>query len=296
MSVRAGDVIGGRYRLIEPIARGGQAEVWIARQAPFEQRVALKILIPKCGVLGVERMYREARVLAGLNHPSIVRLIDFGVLSEGSCFMAMEFIEGCRMKVLLRARKHSPAALMRLCEQVCAGLEAAHQLGVIHRDIKLSNVLIHRRSGVREQARVVDFGIARLMEGDPGITSEGVVLGSPRFMAPEQIRGEALDARIDVYAVGVLMFCCLAGRYPYSGRTAHEIMHRHLHDPLPRLHVSASLPDPEGLAAVVRQAMARSPDDRFETMGALRVALQRHLPTSSGSGSVGGRPRRAARG
>lgn len=296
MSVQSGDVIGGRYRLVEPIARGGQAEVWVARQDPFEQRVAVKILIPKCGVLGVQRMHREAQVLAGLNHSSIVRLIDFGVLPKGSCFIAMEFIEGCRMKVLLRERRHSPAALLRLCEQVCSGLEAAHRLGVIHRDIKLSNVLIHRRSGVREQARVVDFGIARLMEGDPGLTSDGVVLGSPRFMAPEQIRGEALDARIDIYAVGVLLFCCLAGRYPYSGRTAHEIMHRHLYGPLPRLHVSASLPDPEGLAAVVRQAMARSPEDRFETMGALRAALQRHLPTSSGCDAVGGHRRRTVGG
>ncbi|MFT5681519.1 MAG: serine/threonine protein kinase [Myxococcota bacterium] len=296
MPVCVGDVIGGRYRLIEQIAKGGQAEVWEARQAPFEQRVALKILIPRCGELGIERLYREAQVLAGLNHPNIVRLIDCGELPGGSCYLAMEFIEGRRMKAVLRERKHTPAALLRLCDQVCAGLEAAHQLGVIHRDIKLSNILIHRPSGVSEQARVVDFGIARLMEGDPGLTSEGVVLGSPRFMAPELIRGEPLDARVDIYAVGVILYCCLAGRYPYNGRTAHEIMNGHLKKPLPPFRVSETLPDPEGLIALVERALARNRDERFGSMSELREALQPFISEPSADGSDKDGDRHAARG
>jgi serine/threonine protein kinase len=295
MAVSAGDVIGGRYRLVERIAKGGQAEVWEARQAPFQQRVAIKILIPRGGELGMERLYREARVLAGLNHPNIVRLIDCGAVPGGSCYLAMEYIEGRRMRVLLHERKHSPAALLRLCEQVCAGLEAAHRHGVIHRDIKLSNILIHSLSGVSEQARLVDFGIARLMEGDPGLTSEGVVLGSPRFMAPELIRGEPLDAGVDIYAVGVLLFCCLVGRYPFNGDTAQEVMNAHLFRPLPRIRIPTTLPDPEGLARLLARAMAKRRDDRFATMGELRCALQPFIPASSDE-LPGGDGRRAAGG
>ena len=289
-----GDLLGGRYRLVERIAKGGQAEVWEARQAPFEQRVAVKILIPKCGELGVERMYREAQVLAGLNHPNIVRIIDCGSLLEGSCYLVMEYIEGRRFKQLLREKRHSPAALLALVEQVCNGLEAAHRLGVIHRDIKLSNILVHHPPGVSEQARVVDFGIARLMEGDPGLTSEGVVLGSPRFMAPELIRGEPIDARVDVYAVGVLLFCCLVGRYPFSGRTPHDIMRAHLFRPLPAVSIPPGLDRPEALAALVCRAMARRPADRFGTMAELRVALHKLLPETQWNGFARERRRHTA--
>lgn len=281
MPVCKGDVVGGRYCLVRPIAKGGQAEVWEARQAPFNQRVALKILIPRCGVLGRERLLREAQVLAGLNHPNVVRIIDCGDVGEGSCYLAMEFIEGPRFKSLLRARKHSPQALLRLVEQVCAGLEAAHRRGVIHRDIKLSNILVHRAAGVSEQARLVDFGIARLMEGDPGLTSEGIVLGSPRFMAPELIRGQPIDLRVDIYAVGVLLFCCLVGRYPFRGRSPHEVMRAHLSQPMPTVHVPYDLPNRASLAALVCRAMARDRADRFASITELRGALNGLIPELS---------------
>ena len=286
MPVCVGDVVGGRYRLVRPIAKGGQAEVWEAQQAPFNQRVALKILIPKCGALGRERLQREAQVLAGLNHPNIVRIIDCGDVGEG-CYLAMEYIEGPRFKSLLRARQHSPRALLFLVAQVCAGLEAAHRRGVIHRDIKLSNILIHRAAGVREQARLVDFGIARLMEEDPGLTSEGIVLGSPRFMAPELIRGQPLDARVDVYAVGVLLFCCLVGRYPFSGRSPHEIMRAHLSRPLPTVHVPYGLPNRASLAALVQRAMARDRNERFASIAELRRTLQALVPDLEGRPEAG---------
>lgn len=295
MPVCKGDVVGGRYSLIQPIAKGGQAEVWEARQAPFNQRVALKILIPRCGVLGRERLQREAQVLAGLNHPNIVRIIDSGEVDKESCYLAMEYIEGPRLKVLLRARRHSPLALLRLVEQVCAGLEAAHRLGVIHRDIKLSNVLVHRVAGVCEQARLVDFGIARLMEGDPGLTSEGVVLGSPRFMAPELVRGQPIDCRVDVYAVGVLLFCCLVGRYPFGGRSPHEIMRAHLSHPLPPVHVPHGLPNRASISAVVRRAMARDREDRFTSIAELRRALHQVVPELVGRPEGRLQPRAARR-
>ena len=288
-----GDVVGGRYRLVRPIAKGGQAEVWEAQQAPFNQRVALKILIPRCGALGRERLQREARVLAGLNHPNIVRIIDCGDVGEG-WYLAMEYIEGPRFKSLLRARQHSPRALLFLVEQVCAGLEAAHRRGVIHRDIKLSNILVHRAAGVREQARLVDFGIARLMEEDPGLTSEGIVLGSPRFMAPELIRGQPIDARVDVYAVGVLLFCCLMGRYPFSGRSPHEIMRAHLSCPLPTVHVPYGLPNRTSLAALVQRAMARDREDRFTSIAELRSTLNALLFDLEGH-PEGGDSRRSMR-
>ena len=281
MPVCIGDVVGGRYCLVRQIAKGGQAEVWEARQSPFNQRVALKVLIPRCGALGRERLLREAQVLAGLNHPNIVRIIDCGDVGEGTFYLAMEYIEGPRFKALLRARRHSPRALLRLVEQVCAGLEAAHRRGVIHRDIKLSNILVHRAAGVQEQARLVDFGIARLMEEDPGLTSEGIVLGSPRFMAPELIRGQPIDARVDIYAVGVLLYCCLVGRYPFSGRSPHEIMRAHLSHRLPPVLVPYGLPNRASLSALVCRAMARDRADRFASIAELRAALHQLVPDLS---------------
>ena len=294
--MREGALIGGRYRLTRLIARGGQAEVWEADQSPFNQRVALKILIPKCGELGMERLYREARVLAGLNHPNIVRIIDCGPVSEGICYLAMEYIEGKRFKSVLRARKHSPMALLALVDQVCAGLEAAHEIGVIHRDIKLSNILVHQPIGVREQVRVVDFGIARIMEGAPGLTSEGIVLGSPRFMAPEMIRGDPLDARVDIYAVGVLLFCCLASRYPFNGRTPHEVMRAHLNEPIPAIVIPEGVPAPRRLTSIVHRALAREPNERFSSARALREALQPFIPGALGIDESGVRHQRPARG
>ena len=296
MSVSEGAVLGGRYHLVSRIAKGGQAEVWEARQVPFQQRVALKILIPRSEELGRERLAQEAAVLAGLNHPNIVRVIDCGTLEDDSFFLAMEYIEGRRLKTILRQREHSPTALLCLVDQVCSALEAAHQIGVIHRDVKLSNVLVCAQPGVPEQAKVVDFGIARLMEGDPGLTSEGMVLGSPRFMAPELIRGESIDHRVDIYGVGVLLYCCMAGNYPFNGRNPHEIMRAHLRHRPPAFRMPGEVSDPQGLGAVLARALARERHERFETMSALRAALRPHLPVTPSDLPGGPMRRRVVRG
>lgn len=284
--LQIGDLVGDRYQLRRRIACGGQASVWEAVQHPFQRRIALKILTPMCDAAGLERMIQEARILAALPHPNIVRIIDCGPTGD-RFFLALEYIDGVDLKTLLRQRVRRPQQLLLLLGQVCEALDFAHRCGVIHRDIKLKNILIHSPGGLGEQARVVDFGIARLMDGDPGLTSEGVVLGSPRFMAPELIRGEPFDHRVDIYAVGVLLYCCLVGRYPFNGSDPRAIMMAQLTHRLPDIHFT----DPDldrlsDLKDIVRCCLARFPEARFTDMAALHAALHPFLQLASVSEPV----------
>ncbi|MFT4977609.1 MAG: serine/threonine protein kinase, partial [Myxococcota bacterium] len=237
LKVEIGELIGGRYRVEALIARGGQASVWRAKQEPLERAVALKILTPpptrEDSEPFQERFLLEARTLASLNHPNIVVVYDFGEVRDGYYYIAMEHIEGVRFSEILRQRPRDIRRTLRLIAQICSALRYAHNRGVIHRDVKNANILVRRSEEGEEIVKVVDFGIVKLQEADPGITQEGVILGSPHFMAPEQIRGEAFDHRADIYAVGVLMFCAVMGRYPYRGKTPHDIMRAHLTSPLP---------------------------------------------------------------
>ena len=149
----------------------------------------------------------------------------------------MEFVEGRRFSALLREGPMDPERTLRLIGQVCSALRYAHHRKVIHRDIKNSNVLVRVDHHGNEQVKVVDFGIAKLMEDDASLTMTGVVMGSPHFMAPEQARGSNIDHRVDIYAVGVLMYCGLVGRYPFNGTSSREIVSAHLSQDLSLIHI-----------------------------------------------------------
>jgi serine/threonine protein kinase len=273
-------LIANRYRIERRIARGGQASVYLARQVPLDRKVALKVLTPPPGSdeeeirTFQERFLLEARTLATLDHPNIVTVYDYGQIEPGRFYIAMEFVEGRRFSELLREGAMAPERALRLIGQVCSALSYAHRHKVIHRDIKNSNVLIRVDHHGSEQVKVVDFGIAKLMEDDPSLTMTGVVMGSPHFMAPEQARGATIDHRVDIYAVGVLLYCGLVGRYPFNGTSSREIVSAHLSQEIPPFQeVNPELvlhPDLEG---AVRRCLAKEPGERFQDVDTLLTAL-----------------------
>ena len=277
-----GALIAGRYRIERPIATGGQASVFLARQEPLDRRVALKLLVPSPDATPKERQtfqrrfLREAKTLATLDHPNIVVIHDYGeVEGEDAYYIAMEYIEGVRFNDLLRRGPLEQGRALRLVGQVCSALRYAHQRGVIHRDIKHSNVMVRRGHDGSEQIKVVDFGIAKMMEDEGGITMTGVVLGSAHFMAPEQARGQPLDQRVDIYAVGVLLYCSLVGRYPFDGASFREIIFAHLGQEMPPFRAAnpGLSPVAPALEDAVRRCLAKEPADRFADVDTLLNAL-----------------------
>jgi predicted Ser/Thr protein kinase len=284
----SGQVVAGRYRVERLLARGGMAAVYLAEQLGLRRRVALKILTPPGSAEDhanfEERFRLEAETLANLNHPNIVILHDYGQTEDGRYFLAMEFVDGPRFTDLLRDGPFTPDRAIALILQVCDALRYAHTKGVIHRDLKPSNLLIRPGGeGVEERVKVVDFGLARLTDHQ-GITKSGMILGSPHCMAPEQVRGEDVDARTDIYSLGVLLFRSVTGGYPFHGPTSAATMIAHLNQETPTFFsVAPDLQVPSGLEAVVRRCLEKEPGARFEDVAALIGALDAcaGVPTDS---------------
>lgn len=211
----AGDLVGGRYRLERPIGSGGMATVWRAIDDETGVAVAVKLMHPRVqddpDLLA--RFRREADVVARLDHPCIVRLLDRGSVEDAQPFIVFELVEGVSLKALIRQRGPlAPAEAASIASQVARGLELAHRSGIVHRDIKSHNLLV-TDSGV---AKLTDFGIARLLDGmQDGLTRTGTVLGTSDYLAPEQARGLGVDGRTDVYALGVVLYEALTGALPF---------------------------------------------------------------------------------
>ena len=282
-----GALIAERYRIVRQLASGGQAAVYLAQQEPLGRQVALKLLTPPANANDQERrlfenrFQREARTLAGLDHPNIVVIYDYGSSDDDTYYIAMEYIDGVRFDVLLEDGPMAQGRALHLIAEVCAALQYAHAQKVVHRDIKHSNVLVRKRDGV-EQVKVVDFGIAKMMEEETGLTLTGVVLGSPHFMAPEQARGSKLSHLVDVYAVGVLLYRSLVGHYPFDGDSFHKIVFGHLGKEIPPFRdLSPALRIHPELEAVVRRCLAKSPEQRFASVGDLLDALAPFLAGAS---------------
>ena len=278
--VTEGRLVAGRYRIVRRLARGGQAAVYLARQLPLNRQVALKFLTRPGGEEGEddsfeERFLQEARTLAALDHPNIVTVFDYGETADGQFFIAMEYVDGLRFNDVLKDGALPPRRALELVLQVCEALRFAHSRGVVHRDIKNSNVLVRRTEDGREQVKVVDFGIAKMAaERDVGLTQAGVILGSPHFMAPEQARGSGVDQRADIYAVGVLIYCALAGRYPFTGPHSTAILTAHLTQDPPRFsEVVPELHLPDSLERIIRRCLKKTPEARYADMDALIAEL-----------------------
>ncbi|MEC8422310.1 MAG: serine/threonine-protein kinase, partial [Myxococcota bacterium] len=242
--------------------------------------VALKVLSPPPHASREDvqafqqRFLLEAKTLASLSHPNIVVVFDYGEIGPGSFYIAMEYVEGKRYSDVLRERPFDPARNLSLCFQVCQALQYAHRRGVIHRDIKNSNILV-KEEETGPVVKVVDFGIVKLVESDPELTQNGVILGSPHFMAPEQARGGQVTHRTDQYAVGVMLFCGLVGRYPFDGPNSTAILTSHVIDPVPAFREKNPRCRVAGdLEAVVMRTLSKEAGARFEDMAGLMTALK----------------------
>jgi non-specific serine/threonine protein kinase len=288
----AGTLVEGKYRIEALVGSGGMGEVYSATQLNLHRPVALKLMRGSllADPAARARFEREARAVARLSHPNLVTVHDLGVAPDLGAYIVMEYVAGRSLRQELDARGRLPAGdAVALVRQVCAGVAAAHASGVLHRDLKPENILLEGEGGAG-LAKVVDFGIAKLVEGGGGtgevVTQEGVVLGTPTYMAPEQCRGEAADARTDVYALGCVLYELLTGAPPFLGPTSAAVLARHLADPAPveplrRAGVGA------GLEAAVARALAKAPDARFVSAGELSAALE---PALAGAAPAGERP------
>jgi serine/threonine protein kinase len=264
------------YRIEEVAGRGGMGVVYRATHMHLGRTVALKLLNPELAASEEfrERFIREARAAAELEHPNIVPVYDAGEV-EGRLYLAMKFIEGTDLAQLLESEGTlGPERVMPLLEQLANALDAAHKNGLIHRDVKPANALLDG-----DRLYLTDFGLTRRVDSTRPLTATGRAVGTAAYLAPEQIRGEPLDRRVDVYALGCVLYQCLAGEPPYLRDTDMLIMWAHVGAEPPSL--SAARPDlPATVERLLQKALAKSREDRYETCGQLVSEMKRALNPS----------------
>ncbi len=291
-----GTVVDRRYRLKREIARGAAGVVYQAEHLYTRRNVAIKLLTRAYFHIEEtrQRLLREAIAATVVRHPGVAQVFDAGQLDDLGPYLVMELLEGRTLQGILAVRQRvGPFETLQLGRQMCEALAAAHRHGVVHRDIKPSNLFVARDDTGREVLKIIDFGVARVAADQRRLTQQGGVLGTPEYMAPEQMLGKADgDPRVDIYAVGVTLFECLTGSVPFEGNFG-EVLLKSATEPVPAIrsrnpNVSAEF------AAVVEKALQREPSERHENMIAFADALaQISLPDPGGS-LLGLRPPRPA--
>jgi len=244
------------YKMLRLLGEGGMGQVFLAEDETLERKVAIKMIAPRLAGEGPARVrfLREARAMAGIEHPHVVRVYAFGE-TEGQAYFVMEYVEGETLAARLkRATRLAVADALRIGRETAQALAAAWARGVVHRDVKPANILLDRDDHVK----VADFGLARLAaSGDADQTGSGMVVGTPHYVSPEQARGEPTDFRSDVYSLGVVLYEMLGGQKPFAGQSPVEVMARHIADPLPPLRDRC--PDlPDGVSQLVDWMTAKS--------------------------------------
>ncbi|MGB0645884.1 MAG: serine/threonine protein kinase [Bradymonadia bacterium] len=273
-----GQVLGGRYELIEVLGEGGMGVVYRARQTSMDRDVAVKVLSSNFSQNPqmIRRFEKEARVVSKLSHPNTVSVFDYGQ-SNDVLFLVMELLEGQTLKAFIKEnRPLSPPLAVHLITQIIRSLHQAHQVGIVHRDIKPANVFILNENQTRPFAKVLDFGVAKLTQAsaEETVTQAGGIIGTPKYMAPEQAQDMQTDHRCDLYSVGILLFEMLAGHAPYDGENPLRIMMDHAQAPVPDLPQPLSETTNYGqLPAIVHRCLQKDPRQRFESAEALLNAL-----------------------
>jgi serine/threonine-protein kinase len=285
----SGVVLDGRYKIVQALAEGAMGAVYRGERVGLGREVAIKVMhevLP--GELSArERFDREAQLMAKLTHPHCVSVIDYGV-HEGKPYLVMELVRGKSLFELINAEGTLPVRRAAdIVRQILAGLAHAHELGIVHRDIKPANVMVSPKEALGDHVQILDFGLARLREHSTQLTA-GIAVGTPSYMAPEQCRGAPADARVDIYACGVVLFEMIAGRKPFVSQDPLEVVRKHLNDPPPRL--ADVLPGDHGeLEEIVRIALAKQARDRYQTSVEMAAAIELAVPTArpaSGGGAV----------
>ncbi len=275
MPLDVGQLVGGRYRLEAPIARGGMGVVYRAVDERLARGVALKVMHAELAgeQTEVTRFTREAAAMASLHHLGLVQVLDAGE-DGGVPYLVMELVHGRTLAQVLDAGgKLDPMRAADITEQALFAISVAHGAGIVHRDLKPGNLMVVDAGG-RELVKVLDFGIAQLKTGTAytRLTQTGAIVGTPTFMAPEQVRGEVCDARTDVYAMGVVLWCCLTGRRPFVGTDIADTILKVMNEPAIRAdRLEAGVPP--ALATTIEIAMSKRREDRFASASAFASAL-----------------------
>lgn len=276
-----GRVLAGRYRLLSKLGEGGMGAVYKGEHTKMNRPTAIKIL--GADLAGnpdfIARFHREAKMASRINHPNAVAIYDFGETEDGLLFIAMELLDGDTLSDTMKRAGAMPLdRVLNITRQAAQALEAAHQIGIVHRDFKPDNVMICQKTGWRDWAVVLDFGIAKETlidsEGD-SLTLPGFMLGTPRYMSPEQVKGEKLDARSDLYSLATVTYEMLSGVLPFQARTPQEIMVKRVYEhPRPLLSSRPQLAIPLAVEATIMKALSRERCERHESAAEFAAELE----------------------
>src|SRR5579862_8202469 len=277
-----GELLADRYEVEELVGTGGMSSVYRAHDRLLDRKVALKVMHQQFvdDPEYVERFRREARSVASLSHPNVVTVIDRGE-HAGRQYIVFEYVDGENLKQMIQRRGPAPVAMaLELAIQIAQALSFAHQQGLVHRDVKPQNVLLNGDG----RAKVTDFGIARSLDVQHGMTQTGTVLGTSDYIAPEQAQGQHVDEHSDVYSLGVVLYELLTSEVPFPGENFVAVAMRHINEPPPS--VRDKRPDvPWRVDEAVRRAMAKDPADRFATMAEFRAELDACLAELQAAGT-----------
>jgi len=286
--------VAGQFRIVEKIGKGGMGSVYKAEQPDMNRYVAIKVLhsryLSRTDL--VSRFRREARAMSQLSHPNTARVYLYGQLDDGACYFVMEHLVGRNLAQLVRAEgAMDPLRAIRIMIQVCGALEEAHQVGIVHRDLKPENIFVTSQGGIQDFPKVLDFGLAKVGERQMSphsmvLTQQGMVFGTPEFMSPEQARGKTLDARSDIYSLGIILYELLTGKLPFEAKQPIEYIQLHVTaTPTPLDERRPGVTFPAGLEEIVMKTLAKEPEERYATAAEFGGALEAVLQAELGEGA-----------
>lgn len=286
-SPKPGTIFKGHYEFVDIVGEGGMSVVYKARDKLLGRTVAIKLMHAHVAANSKQilRFQQEAKAASLLSHPHVISVHEFGTLDDGQPFLIMDYAEGKSLAEIIAGRGRLPVArALAIFVQVADALSHAHRKNVIHRDLKPSNIMLCRGDRGEDVAKVVDFGIAKIVQSDAdkrGLTQTGEIFGSPPYMSPEQCAGWPMNNRSDIYSMGCLMYEALSGHPPFTGESLVETVYKHMHEPPPQL-VAEGEKFPEMLQMIVTKTLAKEPGERYETMEQLRADLQHVLDDVEG--------------
>ncbi|NUO93293.1 MAG: serine/threonine protein kinase, partial [Gemmatimonadaceae bacterium] len=288
-----GRLLADRYKVLRTIGEGGMGRVYLAEHVRMGRLSAVKVMSPALAPTAdaIGRFNREAANASRINQSNVAAIYDFGETEDGTLYLAMEYVEGETLTAVLRREgPFSPTRAAEITGQIADGLTAAHHLGIVHRDLKPDNILVTRSHDGREWVKIVDFGIAKTTqaaEPEQNVTSLGVAVGTPEYMSPEQIAGEQLDGRTDLYSLGLVLFNMLTCALPHPALTSKQsLVQRLTARPRTLADVRPNVSWPARLQVALDRALAPEPGDRFRTVGELAAVVRAAVGAPSASGAA----------